>query len=95
MWETPKAAQSAVRRLCGIGDSVDGYVDRSHIACSDVAEELQGQVHRFGMDPTNVGLRRAELGDQSRQLLFHVSRQIYGGEKAHGNHQDGVAFGPR
>ncbi len=95
MWETAEVAEPAARRLRGAGGPADGRVDSSHIACVDVPEELQGQMHRFGLYPANFGTQGAELGDQSRELLLYVIRQIYGGEEAHGNDQDCIAFGSR
>lgn len=95
MWETADVAKSAACRLCGASDPLQGLVDRYQIADVDVPQELQRQVHRIGVNPTNVGTAGAQLGDNPRQPLFYVLRHIYGNEQAHGNDQDCIAVGPR
>ena len=78
MWETPDVAQPAVGRLGGASDPAQDSVDCSHFTRLDVPQELQGQVHRIGVNPTNVGTAGAELGDDFPEPLLEGIRQIYG-----------------
>ena len=95
MWETADVAKSAAGRVCGASDPLQGLVERYKIANVDVAQELQGQVHRIGVNPTNVGTAGAQLGDNPRQPLLYVIRHFYGNEQTHGNYQDCIAVGPQ
>lgn len=95
MWETADVAKPAAGRLCGASDPREDLVDAAQLARLDVSQELEGQVHRIDVNPTNVGTAGAQLGDDFRQPLLHVIRQLNGDEQAHGNDQDCIVVGPR
>ena len=76
MWETADVAQPGTRRPRGASDPAQSLVDRRQFSRLDVSQELQGQVHRIGVNPTNVGTAGAQLGDDSRQPLLDGIRQI-------------------
>ena len=78
MWETSEVAQPAVGRLRGASDPAQDSVDCHQFTRLDVPQELQGQVHRIGVNPTNVGTAGAELGDDFPEPLLEGNRQIYG-----------------
>ena len=56
MWETAEVAEPAARWRRGTSDSVQTLVDRAHVTRLDVAQKLQGQMHRARSNPTYVGI---------------------------------------
>ncbi len=76
MWETAEVAQPATRRSRGASDPAQDSVDCRQLTRLDVPQELQGQVHRIGVNPTNVGTAGAELGDDFPEPLLEGIRQI-------------------
>ena len=78
MWETSEVAQSTAGRSRGASDPAQDSVDCRQLTRLDVPQELQGQVHRIGLNPTNVGTAGAELGDDVPEPLLDGIRQIYG-----------------
>ncbi len=95
MWETSEGPQPAVGRMRGASDPVQDFVDRRQFARFDGPQELQGQVYRIGVNPTNAGAAGAELGDDFPEPLLDGIRQIYGDKQTHGNDQDCIVVGLR
>ena len=56
MWETADVAEPAARRRRGTSDSAQALVERAHLTRLDVAQKLQGQMHRTRSNPTYVGI---------------------------------------